>query len=179
MPGISTSVMIRETSSPAASISAIAPAPREYKLKEAKQLAIVPNVYCDSGSENLNKDVDSLIENNVMRRTIAQIEVVQSNSMIEAFFRRLKHAWLFVHPLPSLAAVTHLTEQYIHDHNQLIPHAALAGATPAEAFHGRWSQNDREKLEDGGRAARIARMQENRDAGCQRCALPAQAIAAP
>jgi transposase InsO family protein len=148
-------------------------------LGKAKQLAIVPNVYCDSGSENLNRDVDTLIESKVMTRTIAQIEVAQSNSMIEAFFRRLKHAWLFVHPLPNLSAVTQLTEQCIHDHNELIPHSALAGATPAEVFHGRWSEDDREKLEDRGRAARNARIQENRDAGCQRCDLPLLAIAVP
>jgi hypothetical protein len=67
--------------------------------------------------------------------------------------RRLKHAWLFVHPLPSLAAVTQLTEQYIHDHNELIPQSALAGATPAEVFHARWSEDDRKKLEDQGRTA--------------------------
>ena len=60
----------------------------------AKHRAIVPDVYCDSGSENLNADVDSLIEESQMTRTIAQIEVAFSNSMIEAFFRRLKHAWL-------------------------------------------------------------------------------------
>jgi transposase InsO family protein len=148
-------------------------------LDEARQLAIVPNVYCDSGTENLNSDVDALIESNLMTRTVAQIEVAHSNSMIEAFFRRLKHAWLFVHPLPSLSAVTSLTAQYIHDHNELIPHSALAGATPAEVFHGRWSEEDREKLEVQGRAAGNARLQENREAGCGRCAPALLAIALP
>lgn len=141
-------------------------------IGKAKQLAIVPNVFYDSGSENLNADVDSLIESKEMTRTIAQIDVAQSSSMIEAFFRRLKHAWLFVHFLPSLDAVSQLTEQYIHDHNEMIPHSALTGATPAEVFHGSWSDDDRKKLENEGCTARSARMQENLDAECQLCAVP-------
>ena len=136
----------------------------------------MPDVYCDSGSENLNADVDSLIEKSQMTRTIAQIEVAFSNSMIEAFFRRLKHAWLFVHPLPSLAKVKHLTAQYISDHNEMIPHSALGGATPREVFHGKWTEEESKRLKERGRAARNARMKENRVAECQRCALPAQAF---
>ena len=140
-------------------------------LGKAKQ-TMVPNVFCDSGTENLNSQVDSLVEGEQMTRTVAQIDVAFSNSMIEAFFRRLKHAWLFVHPLPTLSAVKKLTQKYIDDHNELIPHSALSGATPAEVFHGKWSEHDQNKLHDRGRAARHARMKENRDAQCGRCAIP-------
>jgi hypothetical protein len=47
--------------------------------------------------------------------------------MIEAFFRRLKHAWLFTKALVNLEAVSRLTEAYLKDHNELIPHYAHAG----------------------------------------------------
>lgn len=137
-------------------------------LGKAKQ-TMVPNVFCDSGTENLNSQVDSLVDGEQMTRTVAQIDVAFSNSMIEAFFRQLKHSWLFVHPLPSLAVVTRLTERYINDHNNLIPRPTLAGATPVEAFFGQWSERDRKKLEDAGRSARNKRMTDNREAACERC----------
>ena len=133
---------------------------------------MLPNVYCDSGTENLNGHVDALVEGARMTRTVAQIDVAFSNSMIEAFFRQLKHFWLFTHHLRSVEVVTRLTEQYIRDHNELIPHSALSGATPAEVFHGKWSGHDQDKLDDRGRAARNARMKENRDAQCGQCSRP-------
>jgi putative transposase len=36
---------------------------------------------------------------------IAQIDVSFSNSLIEAWWRSLKHRWLFLHPLDNLATV--------------------------------------------------------------------------
>jgi len=133
---------------------------------------MVPNVYCDSGTENLNLHVDSLIAGEQMTRTVAQIDVAFSNSMIEAFFRRLEHSWLFVHRLPTVDVVKKLTQNYVEDPNELIPHSALLGATPAEVFHGRWSEQDQSELDDRGRAARNARMKENRDAPCGQCPRP-------
>ncbi len=140
-------------------------------LGKAKQTTL-PNVFCDSGTENLNSHVDSLVEGERMTRTVAQIDVAFSNSMIEAFFRQLKHSWLFVHRLRTVNVVKKLTQKYIDDHNELIPHSALSGATPAEAFHGNWSEHDQSKLDDRGRAARNARMKENRDAQCGQCPRP-------
>ena len=40
----------------------------------------------DSGSENVNGDVDDLLEGEELRRVLAQVEVRFSNSMIEAFW---------------------------------------------------------------------------------------------
>jgi hypothetical protein len=38
-----------------------------------------------------------------LRRVIAQIDVTFSNSLIEAWWRALKHRCLFLHPLDNLA----------------------------------------------------------------------------
>jgi putative transposase len=62
-------------------------------------------VFMDSGVENLNGDVDPLFEGSALHRVIAQIDVSFSNSLIEAWWRSLKHRWLFLHPLDNVATV--------------------------------------------------------------------------
>lgn len=43
-----------------------------------------PTLMVDSGVENLNEEVDLLVAYNLVRRVVAQIEVRESNSMIES-----------------------------------------------------------------------------------------------
>ena len=71
-------------------------------LKDAgKNLQRTPTVVADSGVENVNTGVDQLITDGVIRRVLAQVEVSFSNSMIEAFWRSLRHQWLYLHSLES------------------------------------------------------------------------------
>jgi len=44
--------------------------------------------------ENVNAQVDELIQTGVLRRVLAFTELKFSNSMIEAWWRSLKHQWL-------------------------------------------------------------------------------------
>jgi len=71
-------------------------------LREAasqlNRLGLATKVMADSGSENLNDDVDELLRDEKLTRVLAQVEVTFSNSMIEAFFRSLKHSWLYLNP---------------------------------------------------------------------------------
>ena len=67
-----------------------------------------PVVMADAGVENVNAQVDALIETGVLRRLLAFTELKFSNSMIEAWWRSLKHQWLFLHPLDSMAPVRRL-----------------------------------------------------------------------
>jgi putative transposase len=53
-------------------------------------------VVADSGSENVNGAVDDLLDDEELTRVLAQVEVTFSNSMIEAFWRSLKHGWLYL-----------------------------------------------------------------------------------
>ena len=53
-----------------------------------------PVVLADSGVENVNAQVDALITTGVLRRVLAFTELQFSNSMIEAWWRSLKHQWL-------------------------------------------------------------------------------------
>ena len=54
-----------------------------------------PVVLADAGVENVNAQVDELIHTGVLRRLLAFTELKFSNSMIEAWWRFLKHQWLF------------------------------------------------------------------------------------
>jgi Integrase core domain. len=62
-------------------------------------------VVADSGVENINRDVDNLLALGQLRRVLAQVEVSLSNSLIEAWWRSLKHGWLYLHALDPFAAL--------------------------------------------------------------------------
>ncbi|MBN2195736.1 MAG: DDE-type integrase/transposase/recombinase, partial [Polyangiaceae bacterium] len=93
-------------------------------------------VYADSGVENVNGAVDALLETCSLRRVLAQVEVAFSNSMIESWWRSLKHNWLFLNSLASIATVEKLVAFYVEQHNSVMPHSAFRGATPDEVFFG-------------------------------------------
>ena len=64
-------------------------------LVEASRKATPPEtilvVLADAGVENVNAHVDALITTGVLRRVLVFTEVKFSNSMIEAWWRALKH----------------------------------------------------------------------------------------
>jgi hypothetical protein len=95
-----------------------------------------PVVLADAGVENVNAQVDDLISTGVLRRVLAFTELKFSNSMIEAWWRSLKHQWLFLHPLDSVSTVRRLVEFYVHEHNRVLPHSAFRGQTPDEMYFG-------------------------------------------
>ena len=86
-------------------------------------------VVADSGSENVNGDVDDVLRNEELTRVLAQVEVTFSNSLIEAFWRSLKHAWIYLHTLDKFTALGRLIEFYVIAHNEVMPHAAFIRRT--------------------------------------------------
>lgn len=115
----------------------------EKALEMANRLSAkvgVPNLFADDGTGNQNKEVDSLVEAGRILRTLVQIDVEFSNSMIEALFRSLKYRWLCILSLPTFEAVCRAVEEYLTDHNNRIPHYALGGAMPFEVFSGTCNQ---------------------------------------
>jgi transposase InsO family protein len=126
------------------------------------------NVFMDSGVENLNGDVDLLFERSALHRVIAQIDVTFSNSLIEAWWRSLKHRWLYLHQLDNIATVRRLVEFYVTEHNERIPHAAFHGQTPDEIYFGRGAQIP-DELAARRREARERRLERNRAVACGAC----------
>jgi hypothetical protein len=122
----------------------------------------------DSGSENVNGAVDDLLDAEDLTCLLAQVEITFSNSMIEAFWRSLKHGWLYFHTLDSLVALRRFIEFYVTAHNEVMPHSAFQGQTPNEMFFGTGGEVT-PKLSAARTSAREERMRENRTARCGVC----------
>jgi putative transposase len=88
--------------------------------------------------------------------------------MIEAWWRSLKHQWLFLHSLDSVATVRRLVAFYVEEHNRVLPHSAFRGQTPDEMYFGAGKAVPAD-LTIGAAAARRARGEANRRATCEAC----------
>ena len=122
----------------------------------------------DAGVENVNAQIDALLATGVLRRLLAMTELKFSNSMIEAWWRSLKHHWLFLHALDSVATVRRLVAFYVDEHNRVLPHSAFRGQTPDEMYFGTGDAIPAE-LASRADAARRARLQANRSVTCETC----------
>lgn len=127
-----------------------------------------PTVLTDGGVENFNSAVDKLITSGILSRLLAMTDIVFSNSMIESWFRSIKHQWLFLNTLDTVTAVEKLVSFYIAEHNGAIPHSAFKGQTPDEMYFGTGDEVP-EELEAAKVAARAERMEVNRVRSCRRC----------
>jgi putative transposase len=134
-----------------------------------------PELYADSGIENVNGNVDALVNDGLIHRVLAQVEVAFSNSMIEAWWRSLKSQWLYLNTLDSVAAVRRLTSFYVVEHNTKMPHAAFHGQTPDEVYFGR-GDHVPDQLADARRLTRQARLETNRKLSCEACRSPTTAV---
>ena len=94
---------VAETFAPLNSVAVLVEASRA-----ATPSTTTPVVMSDAGVENVTPQVDDLITAGVLRRVFAFTELKFSNSMIEAWWRALKHQWLFLHSLDSVPTVRRL-----------------------------------------------------------------------
>jgi putative transposase len=154
---------VAETFAPVNSVAVLLEASRG-----ATRATSAPVVLSDAGVENVNAQVDELIATGVLRRLLAFTELKFSNSMIEAWWRCLKHHWLFLHPLDSVATVRRLVAFYVDDHNHVLPHSAFRGQTPDEMYSGTGDTVPAD-LRSRAATARRARVAANRSASCKTC----------
>ena len=97
----------------------------------------------------------------MLNRVLAQTEITFSNSMIESWWRVLKHQWLFLNTLDSVKTVETLVGFYVKGHNCRLPHSALRGQTPDEMYFGKGGDIPG-KLEASRKKARKERIETNR-----------------
>jgi transposase InsO family protein len=154
---------VADTFAPVNSVAVLVDASRG-----ATRSQTTPVVLADAGVENVNAEVDDLITTGVLRRVLAFTELKFSNSMIEAWWRSLKHQWLFLHPLDSVATVRRLVAFYVDAHNRVLPHSAFHGQTPDEMYFGTGEAVPAD-LRSRAAAARRARVDANQSASCETC----------
>ena len=130
-----------------------------------------PMLLADGGVENFNGAVNELVESGLLNRVLAQTEITFSNSMIESWWRVLKHQWLFLNTLDSVRTVETLVAFYVQEHNSRLPHSAFRGQTPDEMYFGRGGDIP-DKLEASRKKARQERIETNRKRTCRVCEPP-------
>ena len=142
-------------------------------LLEASQrmTAGQPMLLVDGGVENFNAAVDQLVDTGLLRRVLAQTEISFSNSLIESWWRVLKHQWLYLNTLDTVTSVRKLVAFYVDQHNTHLPHSAFRGQTPDEMYFGTGS-NVPTQLAASRIAARQSRQEANRAQTCQACEEP-------
>ena len=80
-----------------------------------------PTVLVDGGIENFNSAVDEVIAAGTLKRVLAQTEITFANSLIESWWRVLKHQWLYLNILDSVSTVSDLVAFYVEQHNTHMP----------------------------------------------------------
>ena len=109
-----------------------------------------------------------MIEANTIHRVLAQVEIHSSNSMIESWWRQLKHKWLFLNTLDSIAKVRKLVEFYVQQHIKHVPHSAFKGQTPDEMYFA-MGADVTEKLQVAQLLAKRVRREANLARSCSAC----------
>lgn len=94
-----------------------------------------------------------------------------SNSLIESWWRGLKHQWLFLNTLDTVGRLETLVTFYVDEHNARLPHSAFQGQTPDEMYYGTGNHIP-DELDAAKKVARRARMLVNRTTSCQTCLSP-------
>jgi len=140
----------------------------EVLAEAGKAVGCLPTVVADSGVENVNGRVDEQVETGVLRRILALVEVTFSNSMIEAWWRSLRHQWRNLHMLDSLGSVKRLVAFYVEQLGTVMPHSAFIGQTPDEIYFGTGGHVPAE-LKAAHQVARRRRLAENRAVRCRLC----------
>ena len=125
-------------------------------------------VLAGGGVENFNSAVDALVDSGLLRRLLALTDITLSNSLIEAWWRTLKHQWLYLNTLESLSRLDNLIAFYVDEHNTRLPHSAFRGQTPDEMYFSTGNHIPQE-LETGRKDARQSRMEVNRNTSCLTC----------
>ena len=129
--------------------------------KEFENLQLVT----DGGPENDNQTLkDFMSKNQTINHTIALRDIVQSNSMMEAFYRITKYQWLYLRKIENGVQLNNEFEKWINEYNFEKPHYALGIYTPFEIVNG---SNKTETFSERTRIAAKKRREFNKNVACQ------------
>jgi hypothetical protein len=83
----------------------------------------------------------------------------------------LKHQWLYLNALDSVATVKKLVAFYVEQHNSQLPHSAFHGQTSDEMYFGTGTEVP-QKLQASRISTRKARFKVNRASRSSNCSEP-------
>lgn len=92
-------------------------------------------VVCDDGMENKGSVKNYIHAHSLLEQVIAQKDIIQSNSMVEALNKRLKYRFLYRHHLTDEEHARKTVTQAVEDYHQQ-PLKVLHGLTAIEALTG-------------------------------------------
>ena len=127
-----------------------------------------PTLLSDGGVENFNNAVEEFIQSGTLKRLLALTDITFSNSLIEFWWRVLKHQWLYRNTLDTVATLRKLVSFYVAEHNVRLPHSAFRGQTPDEIYFGT-GDHVPDELETAKTIARQSRAEANRATACHVC----------
>ncbi len=87
----------------------------------------------DRGGENVNVKFQKLLIGKGITHLLVKSEISFSNSIVEAVFRQMKRVEEIRNPR-SINSFRIAVRNYVEQHNNLIPHSSLKGATPFEVL---------------------------------------------
>ena len=138
-------------------------------LKAASEIEDTkPTLLVDGGIEYFNSAVDKLVDSGLLKRLLAQTDISFSNSLIESWWRAIKHQWLFLNTLDTVSRLEKLVGFYVDEHNTRLPHSAFRGQTPDEMYFGT-GDHIPDELDAAKKVARQSRMSLNRATSCLVC----------
>ena len=145
---------------------------RQILIEAAQYLtSSIPDIILiDGGSENRVERFGDTLQWAKGRMRRALVDIAYSNSMIEAFWRKIKYSFLFKYNLDSLATVKRLITKFIDEYNSIMPHSAFRGQTPDEMFFGN-ALDIEKRLAEERRKAREKRIEFNRALSCEDCQI--------
>jgi putative transposase len=129
------------------------------------------NVMMDPGRENNNGQVLQFITSKNLVRTLAQVDIHYSNSMVEGLFHSLKNKYLYHQKIKSIEDLTRKANFYFRQHNEVVPLAVHKGGRPREVFLAAWNSTELEQLQVNKTSAFLARKKKNLEPPCSTCPL--------
>ncbi|HEY1038167.1 MAG TPA: DDE-type integrase/transposase/recombinase [Bacteroidia bacterium] len=133
-----------------------------FQGREFQNLQLVT----DGGPENDNQTLKAFMDQHQtsIHHTIALRDIVQSNSMMEAFYRTTKYQCLYLKQIPNCKQLMSEFESWINEYNNQKPHYALGIYTPYEILNG---HDKCESFSERMKLAAQNRREFNRNASCK------------
>ena len=116
-------------------------------LKEAIQkhdIGIDATLVTDGGPENHGEVSNFINGKENINHVIAQKDIIQSNSMVEAVNKHIKYYYLFKKNMKDIEDVNNYLSHSVDDYNEK-PHGGLFGLTPNETTNGNSPNKDKFK----------------------------------